>query len=128
MKLWAQLAEHGTDKLGALITQNCAQAAYLGKRVAAEVALELRAPVSMNICCFRYTIDGQNLDSLNDEIVIQLQIQGIAAPSTTMIGGENAIRVNITNHRTTRADLDILVDAVLSIGAQLVKDGTYAET
>jgi len=84
----------------------------------------------MNICSFRYTIDGQNLDALNDEIVIQLQIQGIAAPapSTTMIGGENAIRVNITNHRTTRADLDILVDAVLSIGAQLVKDGTYAET
>ena len=128
LKIWAQLAEHGTDKLGALISQNCAQAAYLGKRVAEEVALELRAPVTMNICCFRYTIDGQNLDALNDEIVVQLQIQGIAAPSTTMIGGENAIRVNITNHRTTRADLDILVDAVLSIGAQLVKDGTYAET
>jgi len=82
----------------------------------------------MNICCFRFVADGQNLDKLNDEIVIQLQIQGIAAPSTTMIHGQNAIRVNITNHRTTRADLDILVDAVLSIGAQLAKDGTYAET
>jgi glutamate/tyrosine decarboxylase-like PLP-dependent enzyme len=115
MKVWAQLAEHGTDKLGALITQNCEQAAYLADLVQIHPHLELVAPVAMNICCFRVMASGhspEQLDALNDEIVLQLQLQGIAVPSTTMVNGRNAIRVNITNHRTTHADLDLLVTAI----------------
>lgn len=122
LKVWAQLAEHGTAKLGALITQNCQQAAYLEALVKARQDMEMLAPVAMNICCFRYLGGGsapQNLDALNDEIVVQLQIQGIAAPSTTIVNGCTAIRVNITNHRTTRADLDFLVDEVHRIGQSL---------
>ena len=112
MKIWTQLAEHGTQKLGELITQNCEQAAYLGELVEAQAHMEVLAPVTMNICCFRYvdpSLSATALDRLNDEIVIQLQLQGIAAPSTTMIHGKKAIRVNITNHRTAYADLDLLV-------------------
>lgn len=60
------------------------------------------------------------MDRLNDEIVVQLQIQGLAAPSTTLVGGRNAIRVNITNHRTTWADLDMLIREIDRIGQQLV--------
>lgn len=118
LKIWAQLTEHGTEKLGQLITQNCEQAAYLADLVAAQPAMELLAPVTMNICCFRYVEPGlspQALDMLNDEIVIQLQLQGIAAPSTTMIHGKKAIRVNITNHRTRYADLDLLVKEISRI-------------
>ncbi len=124
LKVWTQLAEHGTAKLGALITQNCEQAAYLGELVVAHPQMALAAPVTMNICCFRYQTEGQDTkaaDSLNDEIVVQLQIQGIAAPSTTMVNGRTAIRVNITNHRTTRADLDLLVQQVHRIGQTLLK-------
>ena len=112
LKIWTQLAEHGTQKLGELITQNCEQAAYLGELVEAQAHMEVLAPVTMNICCFRYvdpSLSATALDRLNDEIVIQLQLQGIAAPSTTMIHGKKAIRVNITNHRTAYADLDLLV-------------------
>lgn len=125
LKVWAQLSEHGTTKLGALITQNCDQAAYLGELVSQCTDLTLMAPVAMNICCFRYQIEGQDAettDALNDEIVVQLQIQGIAAPSTTQVNGRTAIRVNITNHRTTRADLDLLVREVRRIGKALLKD------
>lgn len=130
LKIWAQLAEHGTAKLGALITQNCDQAAYLAELVGACPQLTLAAPVAMNICCFRYQIEGQDAgitDALNDEIVVQLQMQGIAAPSTTWINGRNAIRVNITNHRTTRIDLELLVREVHRIGQELLKDGLAPE-
>lgn len=115
LKVWAQLAEHGTQKLGALITQNCEQAAYLADLVSAHPSMDVVAPVAMNICCFRYNapgLDASAVDALNDEIVIQLQLQGIAAPSTTIVHGRNTIRVNITNHRTTRADLDYLVHEI----------------
>jgi aromatic-L-amino-acid decarboxylase len=124
LKVWAQLAEHGTTKLGALITQNCEQAAYLSELVGAHRQMAVVAPVTMNICCFRYQPEGSAaaaIDALNDEIVVQLQIQGIAAPSTTMVHGRTAIRVNITNHRTMRADLALLVQEVHRIGQSLVK-------
>ena len=122
LKIWTQLAEHGTDKLGQLITRNCEQAAYLAELVSAHPRLELLAPVAMNICCFRFVdpaLAPGPLDHLNNEIVIQLQLQGIAAPSTTIIHGKTAIRVNITNHRTRYTDLDLLVREVQRIGCSL---------
>ncbi len=126
LKIWTQLAEHGTDKIGQLITRNCEQASHLADLVTAHASMELLAPVVMNVCCFRYLVpglDAQALDWLNDEIVIQLQLQGIAAPSTTLLHGKNAIRVNITNHRTRFDDLDLLVREVARIGASLAADG-----
>ena len=123
LKVWAQIAEHGEEKLGRLITRNCDQAAYLGQLVEAAPELELLLPVSMQICCFRFVKDGltaAELDRLNEEIVVQLQIQGIAAPSTTRIDGHTAIRVNITNHRTRQSDLDLLVSEILRIAQDVL--------
>ncbi|MCB1342886.1 MAG: cytochrome D ubiquinol oxidase subunit I [Pseudooceanicola sp.] len=119
LKVWAQIAEHGTARLGRMIARNCHQAAYLGRLVAADPGLELLAPVSLNICCFRYGAD----DAVNDEIVIRLQEAGIAAPSTTTVAGKKAIRVNLTNHRTRLSDLDLLVEAVKRIGAEIETQG-----
>lgn len=123
LKVWAQIAEHGTAKLGALITQNCEQAAHLGGLVDAHPNMAMVAPVVMNICCFCYRspgADATGVDALNEEIVVQLQVQSIAAPSTTVVHGRTAIRVNITNHRTIHADLDWLVHEVHRIGQVLV--------
>ena len=123
LKVWAQIAEHGEAKLGRLITQNCNQAAYLGELVRTTPELELLLPVSMQICCFRYLredLSDTELDELNAEIVVQLQLQGIAAPSTTKINGRVAIRVNITNHRTRRSDLDLLVREILRIAREVL--------
>ncbi|WP_204115387.1 pyridoxal phosphate-dependent decarboxylase family protein [Shimia biformata] len=125
LKVWAQIAEHGVAKLGQVVMQNCAQARYLANRIAQEPMLQPLAPVSLNICCFRFVaqgLDGDALDRLNDEIVIRLQESGIAAPSTTRLGGELAIRVNITNHRTRLADMDILADAVIKTGQAVVDE------
>jgi len=38
------------------------------------------------------------------------------APSTTRIKGRMAIRAAIVNHRTSRAEIDALVDGVLAQG------------
>jgi aromatic-L-amino-acid decarboxylase len=92
--------------------------------VGAHAQMAVVAPVTMNICCFRYQPEGQAaaaIDALNHEIVVQLQIQGLAAPSTTTVRGRTAIRVNITNHRTTLADLALLVREVHRIWQSLAK-------
>ena len=115
LKIWAQLTEHGTEALGAMISKNCAQARRLARLVAAHPDLTLLAPVASSVVCFRF---GNN-DAINGEIVMQLQESGIAAPSITTLDGQAAIRVNITNHRTQDADLVVLVDEVVRVGAQL---------
>jgi glutamate/tyrosine decarboxylase-like PLP-dependent enzyme len=127
LKVWFAFQEHGTRKIGRIVEQNCAQARYLADRIGRERELELMAPVSLNIVCFRYAPAGQSLDEsdrLNEDIVADLQESGIAAPSTTRIGGQVAVRVNLTNHRTGRADLDLLVDAVLSVGRSRATRGS----
>jgi glutamate/tyrosine decarboxylase-like PLP-dependent enzyme len=119
LKVWFAFEEHGARKIGRIVEQNCAQAQYLADRIGREHELELMAPVSLNIVCFRFAgagLPSEELDYLNEDIVADLQEGGIAAPSTTRIGERLAIRVNLTNHRTRRADLDVLVDAVLSAG------------
>lgn len=59
------------------------------------------------------------LDALNDAIVVELQERGVAAPSTTRVRGRLAIRVNLTNHRTRPSDLELLLQAVRELGAEL---------
>ena len=119
LKIWFALKEHGTRRIGRVIERNCNQASYLAQRVSSEPELELIAPVSLNIVCFRFKgigLDESQLDALNEEIVEDLHLAGKVAPSTTRLNSQLAIRANFTNHRTRRADCDILVDSVLSAG------------
>ena len=118
LKVWAHLKEHGVEALAAVIDRNIEQAQYLENLVKTTPKMEMLAPVPLNICCFRYVTDKDS-DALNEEIVVRLQESGIAVPSTTIINGQLAIRVNLTNHRTQNSDLDMLVDAVVRFGDEL---------
>lgn len=121
LKIWFAFKELGTEKIAQIIEQNCEQARHLEQLIAKQSSLELLAPVSLNIVCLRFlepALDQAALDKLNADIVADIQEAGIAAPSTTRVKGCLAIRVNITNHRTRRSDLDILVDAIVSKGRE----------
>jgi aromatic-L-amino-acid/L-tryptophan decarboxylase len=122
LKTWFTLKVYGTERLGRMISGTCALARDLAQRIAAIPELELLAPVSLNIVCFRYR--SADADRVNAEIVIALQESGIAAPSTTTIDGKLAIRVAIVNHRTTAVDLDALLEAALGFGATLSSHAT----
>jgi aromatic-L-amino-acid decarboxylase len=122
LKVWMSLKEHGVEKYGALVRMNLEQAKFLEALVAAEPGLELLAPVSMNIVCYRYDPGGMDLDALNalnKEILMRLQEEGIASPSYTLLRGRYAIRVAITNHRSKREDFAVLVRESVRLGRQL---------
>ena len=82
LKTWFTLKVYGTDALGAMISRTCELARYLEIKIATTRELELLAPVSLNIVCFRYR--GDDPDRLNAKIVADLHESGIAAPSTTI--------------------------------------------
>jgi aromatic-L-amino-acid/L-tryptophan decarboxylase len=115
LKVWMTWRTYGADKLGEVVDHCCAVARALAARVDAEPALERLAPVPLNIVCFRVR-DAS--DARNREIVADVQESGIAAPSTTMVGGQLAIRAAIVNHRTDIADTDAMIDAVLAAAAR----------
>jgi aromatic-L-amino-acid/L-tryptophan decarboxylase len=115
LKTWFTLKVYGTDALGAMISRTCELARYLEIKIATSRELELLAPVSLNIVCFRYR--GDDPDRLNARIVADLHESGIAAPSTTIIDNRLAIRAAIVNHRTEPRDIDALLKAVSKFGA-----------
>jgi aromatic-L-amino-acid decarboxylase len=123
LKVWFALQSFGANRLGAVAERSCALARHLAARVAAEAELELLAPVPLNIVCFRYRAPaGISADALNTEIVATIQEAGLAAPSTTVIGGAVAIRAAFVNHRSRPEDADSLADAVLAAGRAAVRE------
>jgi glutamate/tyrosine decarboxylase-like PLP-dependent enzyme len=122
LKTWFTIQVYGAEKIGQVISRTCELAQYLKQRIDASPQLELLAPVSLNIVCFRYCgqgVDQQNSDLVNADIVVALQESGVAAPSTTMVDGRLAIRAAIVNHRTNSKDLDAMIDAAIAYGEKL---------
>jgi glutamate/tyrosine decarboxylase-like PLP-dependent enzyme len=116
---WMAFQEHGLGRLQEVVEKNVAQAARVAARVRREPELELTAPVPLNVVTFRYRGQGlaeAQLDELNAEVVMRIQESGVAVPSTTRLRGRTVIRLAIVNHRSTNADFDLLVDAVLETG------------
>jgi len=122
LKVWMSLKSHGVNQFARLIEQNVAQARYLAGLIQTQSALELLAPVPLNIVCFRYRphdADESRLNGLNQELLLRLQESGIAVLSSTALDGKFALRAAITNHRSRRADFDTLAAAILKLGCEL---------
>jgi glutamate/tyrosine decarboxylase-like PLP-dependent enzyme len=122
LKVWMTLSVYGADRLGAVIEQTCGLATLLAARIDAEPTLERVARVTLNIVCFRYR-DGSDGDQA--AIAADLQVDGIAAPSTTMVGGRLVLRAAIVNHRTREDDVAALVDAVIAAGRRRCRPLPY---
>jgi glutamate/tyrosine decarboxylase-like PLP-dependent enzyme len=126
LKVWMSFKAHGVGAIARVIEQNVRQARYLADLIERTPGLELLAPVSLNIVCFRYVPEGVSdaaADRINEEILLRIQEQGIAVPSSTRIHGRFAIRVANVNHRSRREDFDALADAVVRIGAEVSAGG-----
>jgi aromatic-L-amino-acid decarboxylase len=122
LKAWISIKEHGSKKYARIIQQNIDQAFYLGKLIKASQQLELSAPISLNIVCFRFVSSDLTdllLDEINKKIAIDLQERGIAVLTGTVINGKYVLRVANTNHRSRREDFEILVNEVLQTGTKL---------
>jgi len=122
LKVWMSLKVHGIKAISRLIEQNVKQARYCEKLIEANPDLELTAPVSLNIVCFRFAPKGikADFDEINREILVRIQESGLAVPSGTEIAEVFSLRLAITNHRSNREDFDLFFRKVLEIGRELI--------
>ncbi len=87
--------------------------------------LELLAPVELNIVCFRYRA-GDDAHRVNARIVADLHEAGEVAPRPRSSTGRLAIRAAIVNHRTSRAEIDTLIEKVVAAG-RAIEHSAHAE-
>ncbi len=125
LKVWFTLQVYGTEALGKMMDRTCELASYLASRIADSQELELLAPVTLNVVAFRYR--SPDADRVNAEIVIALQESGIAAPSSTIVNDQFAIRAAIFNHRTTETEIDQLLEATVRFGRLYSQDAAKSE-
>jgi len=118
-----ELAAQALDQIGALYEHD--QRLSETKRSPEAIRVyrqEHCAPiVDAFFASLKQALDERALNTLNADLVADLQESGVAAPSTTKVGDAVAIRVNLTNHRTQDEDLDCLVDAVCDLSQARLK-------
>ncbi len=122
LKVWMSIKELGSLAYVRMIEKNCLQCQYLGSLIEKNKPLTLMTPVTMNIVCYRYEFPTKREEEQNEKnkkLLLALQNQGIAAPSSTLLNGKFVIRVANVNQRSQQIDFEILVKESLRIGNEL---------
>lgn len=128
LKVWMTLKTYGADKLTETIRRDIDKAQHLVKKVEETEQLEIMAPAPLSIVCFRYNTgrtSSEKLNSLNDEIINRVEQDGRIFLTGTKIDGQTALRVCFINHRTSRADVDAIVEVVSEIGQEVEQKGPF---
>ncbi|ROP36168.1 glutamate/tyrosine decarboxylase-like PLP-dependent enzyme [Saccharothrix texasensis] len=121
--IWATLRAYGRDGHRAMVERHQDLALRLGRRVEESPDLELLAPITVFVVCFRYRPPGvpeEALDDLNRRLGEELLEDGRVYAGTTVYRGRVALRPAIVNWRTTDEDVDLLASVVREIGARLL--------
>src|ERR1019366_4009727 len=125
LDLWLLLKSVGTLAIGEAIENNIACAKYFADLVKATEDFEMLAPVDLSIFCFRYHPRGfaGDLDSLNERVMLEVQRSGSSYLSNTRVRGAFALRGCVLNYRTTKRDMEILLDDVRQAAACAIDVG-----
>jgi aromatic-L-amino-acid decarboxylase len=125
LKVWMTIAHVGTRAIGDAIESNLDCARHVAGLIESSPEFELLAPVELSIFCFRYrppdADDGPGLDRLNERIMVALQRDGSSYLSNATLRGRFALRGCVLNYRTTRRDMEIMLDDVRRIAAEEVR-------
>jgi glutamate/tyrosine decarboxylase-like PLP-dependent enzyme len=122
LAVWATLRAYGRSGYREMVERHLALAQRLASRIEEAPDLELLAPATLNIVCFRLHppgADGNGLDDLNARLGDAILEDGRVYAGTTVYGGRTALRPAIVNWRTREQDVDFFVDVVRELGAGL---------
>jgi len=127
----------GVAELRRAIAKDLACATALAEKIDTSQDFERLAPVELSIVCFRHVpaqarraLDEESganreaverrLDEWNERLVVALQRDGSSYMSNAAVGGRFALRACIMNHRTTLADMDVLLADLRRIASDLL--------
>ena len=122
LKVWMLLKGVGLRALGGAVEENIACARHLESLVRASHDFEMLAPVELSIFCFRHIPEGftGDLNAFNERLLVALQEDGSSYLSNTTINGQFALRGCVLNYRTTRRDMEILLEDVRRVAGSII--------
>lgn len=125
IKTAAVLMRLGRSGVAETVSRHRALAREFADWIEAAEDLELTAPVPLSLVCFRYVPPGQPLsddvlDQLNQQIADAVNARGRAFFTPTTIHGRLSLRVSIIHYDVTSADLEVLLDEIRTVAANLV--------
>ncbi|GAA3703028.1 lysine decarboxylase DesA [Zhihengliuella alba] len=146
LKLWVTLRSMGAGAIGAMFDELIDLAAAAGDSVRRHPDLELAADVQLTTVVFRYAprhagLDAAGLDALQDAVRAELYASGRAMVAATTVRGTGAgtgggataaaapdagarhLKLTLLNPRTTLADVEEVVAAVVRHGERLLSAG-----
>jgi glutamate/tyrosine decarboxylase-like PLP-dependent enzyme len=107
---WAALRELGRDGVAALVDRCCAHARRFASRLSAADGVRVVNDVVLNQVLVRFGED----DDITERTVAAVQDSGICWMGGTMWGGMRLMRISVSSWRTTEADVDASVAAILA--------------
>lgn len=117
LKLWMVLQQVGVTGYREIISGNIALARVLAKKIETRPDFELVAAGALSVVCFRYTPPGvMDPDTLNRKLIPVIQNGGQAFLTSAELNGHPVLRACIVNYRTTEADLETMLQAVVDAG------------
>ncbi|MCX6606385.1 MAG: pyridoxal-dependent decarboxylase [Acidobacteria bacterium] len=115
LKVWWSLKHFGADAYAQVIEQMHDLAVYMAEQVLHRPAFELLAPVVFNCVCFRLSA----LDAAaNRRVLTALLDSGTAFLGPASVKDTTGLRACFMNLRTTRADIDRILDHLEHLASQ----------
>ena len=103
LKIWVSLRYFGLEAFRQAIRRSLEVAAAAARRVEESRTLELMAPPSLGVVCFRR---GDLDEASNAGLVSALERSGTGLISTTRLHGRFALRMCVLNHQSTPEDVE----------------------
>jgi aromatic-L-amino-acid decarboxylase len=106
LKIWVSLRYFGLEAFRQAIRRSLEVAAAAARRVEESRTLELMAPPSLGVVCFRR---GELDEASNAGLVSALERSGTGLISTTRLHGRFALRMCVLNHQSTPEDVEAVL-------------------
>ena len=126
LPIFAALLGEGRAGIRRMVEEHLRLAEHLRALVAAAPDLELVDETRLNVVPFRFAPAGvrrRDLDALNRELGARVLADGRVHVGTTRYRSVLCFRPAIANWRTRAADVELLVDVVRGLGAELAAGG-----
>ncbi|MDT8341463.1 MAG: pyridoxal-dependent decarboxylase, partial [Longimicrobiales bacterium] len=117
LKVWLTLQVHGRRALAEAVESALELADHAAARIREAPELTLLAEPSLSVVCFHALAlgDPARTDAWNESLQRQVVEEGTAMISSTRVRGRFSLRLCILNHRTTRADVDRVLDRIVTL-------------
>jgi len=122
LKLWIAWREIGDSGWAKMVEKYCDLSSYLEDLVNESEHLSMMSNRTWANICFRYEVDGYDLNKLNTEIRNRMMREGINLVSRSNIGDDVVIRAVVANPLINEEVLRSLISSIERHGTEIINN------